>query len=89
MSTTRERVADRMALEIHEYLARTLASGIGGSAEAWEQTAGAAAEFMGALRAWERGEISYADLEVVGTRYVEAWGEVDARFRKRGCPKAI
>lgn len=81
MSTTRERVGDRMALEIHEYLARTLSPGIGGHEEAWEQTAEAAAELMGALRAWERGEISYTDLEAAGTRYVEAWGEVDAAFR--------
>jgi hypothetical protein len=62
-----------MAREISEYLARTVPAGVGKRDETWEAVAFADRAMMDAIRAWERGEISYADLEAAGLKYVEAW----------------
>lgn len=78
MSAARERMADQMARDIHEYLARTLPAGIGGREDAWERTAPASDALMAAFAAWDRGELTYAELEEAGVRFVEAWGEAGA-----------
>lgn len=78
MSTVRARAADRMALEIHQYLASVLPAGIGAREDVWDRVAAADDAMMGAVIAWERGEIGYDELEAEGVRYVEAWQGIAA-----------
>lgn len=77
----RAKVADRMLGEIEKHLARTLPPGIGAQEEVWEATEFAGEELRAAVLAWERGEISYAELQAAGTRLVEAWGDAAAASR--------
>jgi hypothetical protein len=73
MTEARARIADRMAMEIHEYLAAELPPGLGARDETWEAVAGADRAMMEAVRGYERGEISFQELEAEGVRYVAAW----------------
>lgn len=80
-STTRAQVATRMALEIHEHLARTLTPGIGALEETWERMREPDERMMAAVRGWEEGTVTYTELEAEGARYVEAWMGVDGAWR--------
>lgn len=73
MSQIRRKIVDRMAGEIHEYLAGLILPGAGSSDEVWAAVAEADVAMMEAGRAFERGEIDHATLEAAGVEYVEAW----------------
>lgn len=73
MSQVRRKIVDKMAEEIHEYLAGLTPPGIGSSDRVWAGVASADVAMMEAARAFERGETSVDDLEAAGVEYVGAW----------------
>lgn len=73
MSNPRERIAERLSLEILEYVIEEFLAGRDLSHVQWFRMKEPDRAVMEALGAFERGEISYAELEAVGVRYVEAW----------------
>lgn len=84
MSQVRRKIVDKMAQEIHEYLAGLTPPGIGSSDEVWAGVTDADVAVMEAARAFERGETSVDELEAAGVEYVEAWSAaVEAWQRAR------
>lgn len=71
-SFARIRAADKMAAEIVAYLSPTMEH-CGGRPEVWEALGPADDAMHAAVLAYERGEITYVQLEEAGVRYVEAW----------------
>lgn len=77
-SDARELVADQLARDIHHYLAGVLPLGIGSPASTWERMHDADDAMMEKVAAFERGGMSFAELEAEGVRYVEAWQAIAA-----------
>lgn len=74
MNEGRARIADRLALDILEYV---ISEFLGGRESlddaAWSELDDPDRAIMQAIGAYERGEISFEALEDEGVRYVEAW----------------
>lgn len=79
--SARRGVADRMLVEIHEYLAGVFTPDCGDPAELCEAMSAPAEEMLAAVREWEDGRLSYEELEAAGVRYVEAWAAIAADMR--------
>ena len=78
MSEARARIADRMMAEILEYVFAEIMPGVSVDDQLWESLTTPDQAMMDALGAFERGEITYPELEAVGVEYVEAWGALRA-----------
>lgn len=75
----RARIADRLSLDILEYVIDEFLAGRESLDDAaWSELDGPDRSMMEAIARFERGEISFVELEAVGVEYVEAWGRVSA-----------
>lgn len=71
MSENRERLADRLAVDIVIYLSAEYGTRM--SESAWDRIDEPDRTMMRALSAYERGDIDFSTLEQAGVDFVEAW----------------
>lgn len=81
MSEVRARIADRVAGEILEYVFGEILPSVTVDDQLWAALTVPDQAMTAALGGFERGEISYPELEAAGTEYVEAWQAQAERCR--------
>lgn len=80
----------RLCRIIHKRVARVASQGLGLWSEAWEIVEEPSTRFLDLLMAWEDSgsERDRDALEAAAHAVVNAWKEVDRRYREAGCPGA-